>query len=490
MRWKRVLIATALSLSLLCGSVSAAQREVSDQNASTLLEIYSRIVESHYSHPDQEAVLRGAIEGMLQVLNDPFSSYLTAAEYEQLEQAIEQEFAGLGSALQATKAGEVMITEIYSGSAAEEAGLQVGDRILAVDGKSVIGEPIDKVSAKIRGKAGTQVVLTIRRGTEASKQVAITRKTISLPTVLSKDLGNGVGYLRILSFGSETSGEFHKAYQKIAATSPKGILLDLRGNGGGYVHSALTIADSFLAAGTMIVIHEGEQRIELQADEESFDLPLAVLVDQYSASASEILAGALQKNGRAVLIGTQTYGKGTMQELMPMPDGGVLKLSVDKWEFSDGTTNHLVGLTPDIRLTAPEIFLNAGMQYLLPGRKQTLTLYPSGGWGDLNGTKLLDMPTVLRVGQQQYLPLRYVVEALGSEVNWVQQTSSVEFQLEQRQVRVELGSGQLFLDGKRADLNGAVRLQGGISYLSTVAFDLILGGGVRQSDTAITLHVD
>ncbi|MFD2170150.1 S41 family peptidase [Tumebacillus lipolyticus] len=490
MRWKRVLIATALSLTLLGGSVSAAQREVSDQNASTLLEIYSRIVESHYSHPDQEAVLRGAIEGMLQVLNDPFSSYLTTAEYEQLEQAIEQEFAGLGSALQATKAGEIMITEIYSGSAAEEAGLQVGDRILAVDGKSVIGEPIDKVSAKIRGKAGTQVVLTIRRGTEASKQVAITRKTISLPTVLSKDSGNGVGYLRILSFASETSGEFHKAYQKIAATSPKGILLDLRGNGGGYVHSALTVADSFLAAGTMIVIHEGEQRIELQADEESFDLPLAVLVDQHTASASEILAGALQKNGRAVLIGAQTYGKGTMQELMPMPDGGVLKLSVDKWEFSDGTTNHLVGLTPDIRLTAPEIFLNAGMQYLFPGRKQTLTLYPSGGWGDLNGTKLLDMPTVLRVGQQQYLPLRYVVEALGSEVNWVQQTSSVEFQLEQRQVRVELGSGQLFLDGKRADLNGAVRLQGGVSYLSTAAFDLILGGGVRQSDTAITLHVD
>jgi carboxyl-terminal processing protease len=489
MRWKPFFLSTTLTLSLLVGQTSVVLADVSDENADTLRQIYQQIVKRHYSHPDPNKVLEGAIQGMLEVLSDPYTTYMTPQEYEDFRNTLEHHYAGIGAVLHAAATGEILITEVYAGTPAEQAGLQAGDRILTVDGQSVTGEKVDKVAALIRGESGTDVVLTIQRGRAAPQTITVTRQAIHLPTVTSQDMGNGVGYIRILSFGSHTSKEFFEAYEALKETSPNGILLDLRGNGGGYVLSALEIADSFLSEGTLLILHGEQGAIAYKADERAEDMPLVVLVDQDTASASEMLAGALQQNKRAKLVGTQTFGKGTMQEPFDLPNGGVLKLSVDQWALADGKTIDKVGLTPDIRLTSPGLFLNAALQQLLPEREQTLTLSRTGGLGELNGVRLLDVPAVLTVEGREYLPLRYVAEAFGSEVRWVPQTASVEFTLEHHAVRVELRTGALYIDNRRSAAQSAVFLQNGVSYLSTKALEEILGEQIQSTDTTLTLRV-
>ncbi|TCP57790.1 carboxyl-terminal processing protease [Tumebacillus sp. BK434] len=491
MRWKPLLISSTLSLSLLLGPAGAVSAE-SDQHADTLLELYQLLVGSHYTHPDADKVLQGAIKGMLDVVDDPFTSYMTPEEYAAFTRALDNQYAGIGTALQAAKSGEVLITEVYAGSPAEKAGLQAGDRIVAVDGVAATGKTAAEVASMARGKAGTETMVMIARGSEAPRQVKVVREAISLPTVTSKDLGNGVGYLRILTFGGNTSKEFFDAYGQLEATSPNGIVLDLRGNGGGSVLSALEIADHFLTEGTLLIMHdeEGGQQV-IGADElGTEEMPLAVLVDQQTASASEMLAGALQVNARAALIGAQTFGKGTMQEPVTLPNGGVLKVSVDAWELGDGTSIQKIGLTPDIRLTSPSVMVNAGIQHLLPNRVQTLTLQKQGGVGNLNGIQLLDVPKLLTERGRDYLPLRYVAEAFGSEVNWVAKTNSVEFKLESQAVRVVLNSGNVYLDKRDTGLKGQVLVRNGVSYLSVDALKKVLNGGVSATSAAITITAD
>ncbi|ASS73887.1 hypothetical protein CIG75_02125 [Tumebacillus algifaecis] len=492
MRWKPFLISSTLSLALLFGQAGVVAAETVDPQEHTLLELYRLIVDRHYTHPDRDKVLQGAIKGMLEVLQDPFSSYMTPDEYAAFIKALDNQYAGIGTQLNSAKTGEILITEVYDNSPAQRAGLQAGDRILTVDGQAVTGKQIDSVAPLVRGKAGTETVLTIMRGSVGPQTIKVKREEISLPTVTAKDMGNGVGYLRILTFGGNTSREFFTEYDKLIATSPNGILLDLRGNGGGSVLSALEIADHFLTSGTMLVLHdESGETQEIKADELGTDIPVAILVDQHTASASEMLAGALQQNGRAKLIGTQTYGKGTMQEPITLQSGGVLKLSVDAWALGDGSSIQEVGLTPDIRLTFPSVMVNGGLNQLLPKREQTLTLQRSGGSGELNGVRLLDVPALLTKQGQDFLPLRYVVEAFGSEVKWLPEASAVQFSLENQTVRVQLRTGTVSVNDKDLRLQSSeVHVENGVTYLSSRALDLILGGGIQATDRTITIRAD
>lgn len=314
-----------------------------------------RIIEAHYwtEHLNGEALTNGAIQGMVESLNDPFTAYLTPAEY----RAEQQDYAGehqkqIGVFLDYGAANPV-VTGIVPGSPAQTAGVEAGDLILSVDGKSTTGAASTKVGSWIDGSGG-QVSLLLQRGTEQLTET-VTPGAFTSPTVVSAKLPGDILYLRIYEFGDSTAQEFTQ--QLRAGLPAKGIVLDLRGNGGGYVSAAVAVVSSFLASGE-VYSTEGRgvvQRTEVTGDVIAPSTPLVLLVDQNTASASEITAGSLLAHGRAELVGERTYGKGSEQEDFPLSNGGDLHLTVMHWYLPDGKWigNHR-GIEPNRVVALPQ----------------------------------------------------------------------------------------------------------------------------------------
>lgn len=490
MRWKKQLAAAMLSLSLITVPTMSVQAEVDQQKLDTMTEVYRLLAEQHYTHPAEDELLRGAIEGMLSVLDDAYTQYMTPDEYADFLAAIQNQYGGVGIGLSQTEEGRLLITKVYPGSPAEQAGLAAGDFILSIDGKPVEGESLEESSKRIRGLLDTEVVLVVSHGQSASQSHTLTRSTISLPSVYTSELGDGIGYLGITTFSENTTEEFLTKLSELqAAGHTEGLVLDLRGNGGGYVISALEIADHLLRDGTLLVYTADDgQKESIAADSEGVTIPVVVLVDGNTASASEILAGALQKNGRAQLVGVPTFGKGTMQAPYELSNGGVLKVSVDRYEFGDGTSPDKVGLTPDLLVKQPDFAVNAAVQVLRPDRLQELVLSRKQSVGLLNGQPVFDMPSTITAGERVYLPLRYVVEALGHEVRWLPTEAVAEFELSGRSVRVDTRRLTVTADGKPLSLTQPVRMENGSTYLSGEAFAALTGQAVNVTEEEVTVQ--
>lgn len=487
MSWKNWGTGAALLAMLATAPVTSAMA-AEEQNVKTLVEVFTQIVDSHYSQPDEDKILAGAIRGMLETLGDPHTNYMTPKEYTDFVGGINQAYAGIGVSLQHADDGSLLVSNAYAGSPAAEAGLQKGDRIVQVDDLIVTRDNRDTAVTRMRGPADSQVTVQFVRGGERLTRT-LTRKEIQLPTVVSHRMENGIGYIGIYSFGEGTSYEVKKELTQLERAGVKGLIVDVRGNGGGYVVSALAIADLFLSEGILLYAHdENGEQMALEADADASSLPLTVLVDGYSASASEILAGALQKAGRAKLVGEQTYGKGTMQSPSELPNGGYLKVSVDRWEFRDGTNNDQVGLTPDVRLSRSEAFLNAAEQLLLPDRRQLLLFDRQTGAAMVNGYELTDAPALVREDGRLYLPLRYTMESLGAQVNWLPATGEVAFELDGRSVRLHAGSGSLTVDGRPVTAEQPVLSVYGSTYLSADAMQAITGLPVLVTDKHVSVE--
>ena len=490
MKWKQAIVSSTLAASLLVLPTASASATVSKEAVETLTQVYLDLVETHYSHPDQDKLLQAAIQGMLEELDDPFTNYMTPEEYQGFVGAIEQSFAGIGVVFDASPTeGALIVQQVYKGTPAEKAGLLAGDRVIAVDGLKATADNVSDLPAKIRGQEGTTVVLTVKRGTAQPTEMTITRGQIELPLIDSEDLGNGIGYLHLMSFGERSEQEFRSAFAELQKKNIQGLVIDLRGNGGGHVLPALQIADIFLDHGTILRIHDetGEMQ-NVDADPDVNNLPLVVLVDKQSASASEMLAGALQKNGRAKLVGTQSFGKGTMQSPTELQNGGYLKVSVDRWELADGTSPDKVGLTPDVRIDSanPALALNAAVQMLQPNRAQELTFSRTEAAATLNGKQLTNVPAVVASEGRMYLPLRFTVEALGQQVDWVAAEAAVKFQLQGHAVTI--ANGVLKVDGKPVHATNAIRTINGSTYITTAAMGEILGQAVTVGEKDVRIQ--
>jgi carboxyl-terminal processing protease len=339
---------------------------------------------------DRDALIQGAIRGMIDALGDPYSSYLTSDEFRQSLQGISGQFEGIGATI-ATQADDgtqgcptigpdchLLILGSLPASPAEHAGLVAGDLILEADGLSLDGLTVDAARDRIRGPKGTVVTLTIRRGAGEPFELAITRDVVQQMEIDSQVLAGGsVGYVRLAGFSDAAADQLSEAFAAHVRAGRTRLILDLRGNPGGYVTAARKIASQFIASGVIFWEQDaaGTQiATEAQADGVATDpaLRIVCLIDGGSASASEIVAGALQDTGRATLVGVQSFGKGTVQQWQELTDeAGAFKLTVARWLTPDKRWIHKTGLTPDVVVPLPnpipsgtDPILDAGLKVL------------------------------------------------------------------------------------------------------------------------------
>lgn len=485
--WCKTLIGAASALTLLLAPIQPALA-ASTENDQTLLNVYHLLMENHYSKPTEKVLLNGAIKGMLDTLDDPFTNYMSSEEYQDFVKAINQQYAGIGTTLEVGPDGaSLRIVELLPNMPAVKAGLAVGDLITEIDGVKLTKDNVGTAPSKLRGQAGSTVQLGIVRAGKAMT-ISVTRASIELPTVTSSDLGSGIAYIRITSFAEKTADDFAQTLEQVKKTNPKGLVLDLRGNGGGYVQGALMIADLFLKQGPILYVHENGKKLSIDAEPDGTDLPLTVLIDGNTASASEMLAGALQRTGRAKLVGEKSYGKGTMQIPYELPDGSELKVSIDRWELPDGTNIDRTGLKPDVQMKRPDTAINAAMQLLLPSRTQTLNLTIGKTEGKLNGNAVTDLPAPLKVGNVLYMPLRFTFESFSTELKWNQPTKTISFRYNGKNVVMNLRSRNVTVNGKLVSSASGLREFNGNTYISSDILKAITGKAISLNKTAVTVY--
>jgi carboxyl-terminal processing protease len=318
------------------------------------------LVQRHYYDelPSMKEVTYAAIRGVLDTLDDKYTAFIEPDVAAILEEDATGEFEGIGAFVDLDEAGKVRIVDTFENGPAAEAGLRAEDRVVAVDGESVVGDPLYEAIGKIRGPAGSDVTLTVEREDSPEPfSVVVTRARLEIPIVEREMLEDGVGYIRLHEFSATASDSLEEGLEALLEEDAEGIILDLRQNPGGWLDQAIEVADLFLGDKLVAVerFSDGREReFDADAGDVAEEVPLVVLVNNGSASASEIVAGALQDHERAVLIGTQTFGKGSVQRPFNLSDGSELRVTVALWFTPNDQRIQGRGLTPDVEVPWPD----------------------------------------------------------------------------------------------------------------------------------------
>ncbi|MGB2854237.1 MAG: S41 family peptidase [Dehalococcoidia bacterium] len=306
---------------------------------------------------DAEELSEGAIRGLLKALDDPHTSYLDAETYEMEWSAYEGSFEGVGAVV-TIKDGELTVVSPIAGGPAEEQGVRAGDKILEIDGEPTSGMNLTEAVLNIRGPQGTEVTLLIlHQGETTPVEIEIIREEVKLDSIYLEMLPEGIAHIQITHFSERTHEELVAVLNDAIDNGAEGIILDLRNNPGGYLHVAVDVASEFLDGGTVVYQQDSEGRLEeLPATPGGLakDLPLVLLVNEWSASGSEVLAGAIQDRGRANLVGNVTYGKGSINIVRELSDGSALYVTTARWLTPDGSLIEGIGLTPDFEVEITE----------------------------------------------------------------------------------------------------------------------------------------
>lgn len=316
-------------------------------------EAWNIVHENYVDQPvDDVALMRGAISGMMQALGDEHSSYMDPQTFTQANAELAGEYEGIGAYVDTTTEYLTIMSPI-PGSPAERAGLRPGDQVVAIDGEDMTGVNAEIARQKVLGPAGTTVHLTIRReGVDELLEFDIVREKITIKSATGKMLDNGIAYVQITTFGEKTTPELTAALKELMAQNPRGLILDLRNNGGGFLFTAVDVASQFLSDGVVLYEQYGDgtrQTYEARPGGLATEIPMVVLINEGTASASEIVAGALQDHGRAKLVGVTSYGKGSVQNWIELSnDQGAVRVTIAKWLTPSEKTIHKIGLTPDV----------------------------------------------------------------------------------------------------------------------------------------------
>jgi len=334
-----------------------------------LYDTYDTLKQQFYKDVDENELVDGAINGMIQSLDDPYSTYMDEEEAKSFNESISSSFEGIGAEIQEHDK-QIMVVSPIKGAPAEKAGIKPNDIILSVDGESLEGLSSTEAVMKIRGKKGTKVELMISRGdTSDPLKVTIVRDTIPIETVYAEMLPSKIAKIQVTSFSDNTTTELKTALSEMEEKGMKGLILDFRGNPGGLLDKAQEIASIFVPKGENIYQVEnraGQKEITKSTNKDTFDKPVVVLIDGGSASASEIVAAAVSESANIQLVGEKSFGKGTVQTAEGYEDGSNFKFTAYKWLTPDGNWIHGKGIEPDVKVSLPKY---ASLAYISPDKK-------------------------------------------------------------------------------------------------------------------------
>ncbi len=353
-----------------------------DQSLQVFWEYVHLLQTQYYGDdvPQGQDLAYAAIRGVTFSLKDQFTSFIPPATTKIIEEDSTGQFSGIGAYVQLDQNRALRVTRIFAESPAEKAGLIAGDLIISINGESIVGEDLYAQIAKVRGPAGTEAKLTVVRGEDKPFEVSVIRATIKIPLVESKMINGDVAYVRLSSFDSSTtSQQLNDAIDQLLLRNPKGLIFDLRDNPGGFLDQSIQVADIFLKDG--VVLYERtkpgpdqQEQVWRSTDKGSAqDIPMVVLINGGSASAAEIVAGAIQDRGRGKLIGEKSFGKGSVQQIDHLSDGSQARITIAHWFTPNNREIHGKGLEPDIAVAAgtepaKDPQLDRAVEYLMKGQ--------------------------------------------------------------------------------------------------------------------------
>lgn len=341
------------------GKISFYTEAVDAETAEKAAEIQN-IIDKEFlygKNVKKEELRNMSLKGYVAGLGDPYSVYYDEDETKELFESTEGRYAGIGALMaQDQETKEISIEEVYKDSPAEKAGMKTGDILVTVDGRNVTKMDLSDVADLVKGKEGTSVSISVRRDDEVIEMEAV-RKVVETPTVAAEMKENQIGYLKISEFDTVTYDQFKTEMEELENNGMRGLIVDLRDNPGGNLDTVCEVLDEFLPEGTIVYTEDKNgNRVETKKSDEEhqFTKPLAVLVNEKSASASEVFTGAIQDYGTGTIVGTQTYGKGIVQTLFSLSDGSCLKITTAQYFTPNGRNIHGTGITPDILLKKTE----------------------------------------------------------------------------------------------------------------------------------------
>jgi len=332
-------------------------------------KVRSILKNEYYENVDENKLLEGAIAGMADSLGDPYTAYYTKEEWKMYSESITGSYVGIGVSISLGEDNLVTIVEPFEGSPAEEAGMKKGDKIIRVDGKDVRGvKDGDAVVNMIRGPENTKVKITVYRPSNGEMlEFDLTRKKIKIANIKSRMLEDNIGYIRIVKFDSEINRYFNEHLNKLISNGMKALVIDVRDNPGGYYDQVVAICDRLLPEGTIVYTEDKYKRQDVKkSDAKELGMPIAVLINSNSASASEILAGAIKDHKKGTLVGTKTFGKGLVQASSTLDDGSGLKVTIARYFTPSGVCIHGAGIMPDIEIDVPEEYKDSPISDIPP----------------------------------------------------------------------------------------------------------------------------
>lgn len=363
---KGIATGVALSLAVAAGGCLGYKAwndgVLSDSSHVQKLRYLEHLIQEDYlGEVDEEQLAEGLYAGLIYGLGDAYSRYYTAEEYEQENSSTMGSYVGIGVTMQKNQEGGVEIVECYEGGPGDQAGLKAGDIISAIDGTDITDLEVSQVVEMIRDEGREQAILTVhRQNEEKAIELTVQISDVELPSVFSEMLENQVGYIRISQFTDVTPGQYEEAFSSLEDQGMEKLVVDLRGNPGGLLTSVCSILNDILPQGLIVYTEDknGNRQEERSEGKTPLEIPLAVLVNENSASASEIFAGAVKDYGIGTIVGTTTYGKGVVQELKPLNDGSAVRLTISNYFTPKGNSINKVGIQPDVEVKLDPELLN------------------------------------------------------------------------------------------------------------------------------------